>query len=442
MQQKKSISFGFRGWMLLIYQALAFLTFICFTNYPLNILADLFGGAQVVSTMYTIPMLLGVVIQLILSRYIGKIKNVKRLGIIFGIISLVFALGIMLVPPSQTALWRVCYFLECLFVTLWCTFFVGILVGQWFPRRKGTVMGIATFAFPIGNALISLFAGNVFKTGAPTIFAAFLPFFIISVIGLIIGAVFVKDYPEQCGCFRDNDKNITPDVAKAMMEAEIKAKETSVWTIKNTFKCRDFWFLVLPMGFLLLTSVGMMTQTSSIIGNFTEELEPYGGFGIVMLGIAVLACIGSWLIGVLDTKFGTKRAILISVVVMIIGGFVGFIHNVACLLVALACLAVFMGAASNFTVSGAAQYWRREDFANVFALVNPVANILQCIGPMIIAILLTTKGYEYAFIAIGILGVVSLILICMFNPSHVRHVDNKYRAAAGFSIDDALADRV
>ena len=49
MNQKKTVNFGFRGWMLIIYQAIAFVTYQVFTNYPLNILADMYGGAQVLS---------------------------------------------------------------------------------------------------------------------------------------------------------------------------------------------------------------------------------------------------------------------------------------------------------------------------------------------------------------------------------------------------------
>ena len=81
MGQKQSYNIGFRGWMLLIYQFIAFFTFIVFTNYPMNILADLFGGAQKISTLYTVATLLAIIIQLILSRYIGKIKSIKNVGI-------------------------------------------------------------------------------------------------------------------------------------------------------------------------------------------------------------------------------------------------------------------------------------------------------------------------------------------------------------------------
>jgi OFA family oxalate/formate antiporter-like MFS transporter len=436
MEKKPSISFGFRGTMLLICQFLAFFTFIVFTNWPMNILADMYGGAAKISTIYTVATVICIIAQLILSRFVGKFKSIKALSVIFGIIALIAVLGIMLIPPSQPALWQFFYFLVALFSNIYCTFALGILVGQWFPRRKGTVMGIATLAFPIGNGLIGAFAGTVFAKGYPDVFGAFLPYFIISLVGLLIGIIFITDYPEQVGAFRDNDKSITPEVAKAMLEQEIEAKKTTVWTMRNTFANRDFWFITIPMGALLMMAVGMTTQSMSIISTYPEL--PFAG---VMAGVMIIACIGSWLLGVLDTKFGTKKAILISVIIMIISGVFGLFHSATTLLISIFCLAVFMGASSNFTVSAAAQYWRREDFSSVFARINPIANILQAIGPMLVAILLTTKGLSTAFGTTAVVGVISLVLIILFSPVHVKETDDKYRQAAGKPLDEALVGR-
>jgi len=443
--QKKTIGFGFRGWMLIIYQFIAFLTFVAFTNWPMNALADMYSGQQIVSTIYTVAQVLGIATQLVLSRNIGKVKNIKVLSMILGGISMVFALGIMLIPPGT--LWQVAYFLESFIVTIWCTFTIGILVGQWFPRRKGTVMGIVTFAFPIGNALISVFAGSVFSKmatlGRPDVAGGYLPYFILGCVGLLIGGVFVKDYPEQCGAYRDNDRSFTPEMAKAMMEKEIENKRTTVWTLGNTFRSGSFWCLTIPMGLLLMASIGMMTQTVSIIGSYGYSSDSKE-FGMVMLGICIVACFGSWLLGVIDTKLGTRKAIIISTALMIVSGIFGVLGSFPTLLVALACLAVFMGAASNFTVSGAVQYWRIEDFPSVFARINPVASLLSAFGPMIVALLLFSKGFpdpSAAFIFTGICGVISFILVLLFKPTNVRALDDKYRAAAGKPLDEALAGR-
>lgn len=436
MEKKRTINLGFRGWMLLIYQFIAFFTFIIFTNWPMNILADLFGGAQKISTIYTAATLVGIVFQLIFSRFVGRIKNIKVVGVIFGFITLLFGLAIMLIPMTQPTLWQVAYFFLTLFSVIYCTLLIGILVGQWFPRRKGTIMGIATIAFPIGNGLLGTFAGLVFSPGG-TVFSAFLPFFIICAVGLLIGAIFVKDYPEQCGAFRDNDRSITPEVGKAMMEHEIEAKRTSVWGLRHTLGTRDFWFMVIPMGALLMCAVGMMTQSMSIVAN-----QSLLSFNTTMLLVMVIASVGSWLLGVIDTKFGTKKAVTLSVVIMIVSGILGSIKNDYSLISSLFLLAIFMGASSNFTVSAAAQYWRREDFPRVFSYVNPTANIIQAMGPMMVTYLTAAKDYRLAFTVTAVIGVVSLILVLAFSSKHVKVKDDKYRSAAGKTMDDALVGRL
>lgn len=440
MGQKKNINFGFRGWMLIIYQAIAFVTYQVFTNYPLNILADMYGGAQRLSKIYSICAICGVIIQLVLGGVIAKIKNVKKFGAILGAITLILGLGIMTLPAGL--IWTVCYALENIIAVLYATFSIGILVGQWFPTRKGTIMGIATFAFPLANGLIGPFAMRVFSKGFPDVTGAFLPFMIVFIIGWIIGLVFVTDYPEQCGAYRDNDKSLTPEIATAMMMKEIEDKQTSVWTLKNTLKCRDFWFITIPVGTLLMFSVGMMTQSAAIIGNFESELSFVGGYTGVMAMIMIFGCIGSFILGVFDTKFGTKKAMIVSVIIMIIAGILGTIPNAISLLISMICLALFMGASSNFGVSMAAQYWRREDFSRVFVTASPIGNIICSSGPMVIAMLMYSPfGYQSIFVATVIVGVISLVLLLLFKASHVKEVDDKYRAAAGKELDDALVGR-
>lgn len=438
MQQKKNISLGFRGWMLVLFQAIAFLTFVISTNWPLNMLTevmpDVYGTADALVPLYTIGMLVGIVFQLVLNPFIGRIKSVKNMVLVFGVITMVAWLGIMLLQGG--ALWMVAYFVACVFSTMYACFAIGILVGQWFPRRKGTIMGIATFAFPISNGLLGAFAGLIFRKGYPDVFGAFLPFFILGIVGLVIGAIFIKDYPEQVGAYRDNDKSLTPEIAKAMMEQEIENKKTSVWKLGPVLKSPDFWFVTIPMGALLMCSVGMMTQTAAIIGNYPKL--PFEG---IMVMIMLVACFGSWLLGVLDTKFGTKLAILISVLVMLLAGIFGAIGSTVTMVIALVLLAIFMGAASNFTVSAAAQYWRREDFPSVFAVVNPIANILQCIGPMMVAMTLNAVGIHMPFIITAVLAAICFVLILCFKPARVKSTDDKYRTAAGKPLDDALVGR-
>mgnify|MGYP000488375924 CR=1 FL=1 len=78
METKKSIGFGFRGWLLIIVLFFGFMMFQVFTNYPLNILADFYGGAEKVAMLMTIGTGIGIVLQIVISNFIGKIKSIKK----------------------------------------------------------------------------------------------------------------------------------------------------------------------------------------------------------------------------------------------------------------------------------------------------------------------------------------------------------------------------
>ncbi|WP_288618620.1 MFS transporter [uncultured Eubacterium sp.] len=448
MGQSKVKGYGSRGWILIIWIATAFLSYLVIGNYPLNILSDLYGGQAVLSSIYTVASIIGVIVQLIASNFIGKLKSIKKMGCLMGALSIVALLGIMFIPgyiPGATQmLWRAVYGLGTVLSLVYATFSLSILVGQWFPTRKGSVMGIATFAFPLGNGVIGVFAATAFKGGQPHIANAFAPFLIIFIVGLILGIIFVPDYPEEVGAFRDNNPNMTPEMAKTMMLEEIENKKTTVWKLNHTLTTRDFWFITIPAGCLLMFSVGMMTQTNAILGSMGNGLAKFGGFAGVMLMICIFGLIGSFALGVLDTKFGTKKAMIIACIIMLLAGILGALSSPekpGLLVASLVCLALFMGASSNFTVSLAAQYWRREDFGTVFAAVNPIANLISSLGPVIIAMIMIACGYNMIFVVTAIVAVICIILMLLFSAKHVKEKDDTYRTAAGKKLDNALEGR-
>ncbi|MCD8045772.1 MAG: MFS transporter [Clostridiales bacterium] len=443
MNQSKPKGFGTRGVILIIVLFLGFFSFQTFTNYPLNILADLYGGSTTVAMIMSAGTFVGIVIQLILSRFIGRIKSIKKVASIFGVIAIVCAWIEAALPFYLTSVWYVVYFIVNLTITIYALFFMSIIAGQWFPRRKGTIMGISTIAYPFCNGVIGFFASSVFAGETPAIFSSFLPFLIAATVGLVLFLALVTDYPEQCGAYRDNDKSFTPEMAKAMMEEEIENKKTTVWTTRHIFACRDFWCIAITCGMILLAAIGAMTQTSTIIGYF-----PNLNYTVIMMVIAVFGALGSWLLGVIDTAIGTKKSMMICVILMVVSGLCGVAACAsgigALVVLSLILLAMFMGASSNYTVSAAVQYWRREDFQGVFACVNPIANIFNALAPTLTAALLFGGGgvnVSNVFVMITVAGVIGVVLMLIFSAKHVKAVDDKYRTAAGKPLDDALANR-
>ena len=80
---RKNIGFGFRGWMVLIYQFLAFICYVTLNNFGQNVMANVNAGTlgwnpALVPTVYTIATIISVILQFIFGKKIansGKVRN-------------------------------------------------------------------------------------------------------------------------------------------------------------------------------------------------------------------------------------------------------------------------------------------------------------------------------------------------------------------------------
>jgi len=457
--QRKSIGFGPRGTLLMIYQVLAYVGYTAFTSFPQNVMSEFYGGTTTTTLMNLIGGIVGYLITyLIIAPRIGRIKNTKRVGIIIGLISLVFCALICVIPPTMRALWCVAFMLVLISTQLWACFFVTMLIGNWFPRRKGTVMGIVTIAFPIVTGIcLNLFMVHFYSllgSGASLLKAAvsaFAPYWALALAGIIICAVFLKDFPEQVGAYRDNEQSFTPEMANQMLQAELEARKKSVWKRSKIWGCLDWWLLAIPNSLLLSCAIAMMVQIVPVLMGYNEQLRVLAipsfslmsqGYSAVLFGLAVFATAGSWILGVLDTRFGTRFAMTVTAVFMLISGILGSIDNVWCVVVACWLLGIFMGAASDFGLSAVVRYWRQEDFPSVFSGAPPLGTVVGAAFPFIIASIAARFTYNGAFLFIGIMAVISLISLALFNPRRLAKYDNKLREAAGLPVDDVLEQRL
>ena len=105
--QKKSIGFGFRGWIVLIYQFLAFVMYVSLNNFGQNVMANVNANvrgwnATLVPTVYTIVCVVSVIIQFIFGKRIANSGKVKNLSMILLTMISLFSLTApmrKLVPP-------------------------------------------------------------------------------------------------------------------------------------------------------------------------------------------------------------------------------------------------------------------------------------------------------------------------------------------------------
>ena len=140
--------FGWRGWMLMIYQMIAYIGYVAFTSYPVNVLSSQVGGTTVTTFITMVGSLLSFIITyFIVAPRIGRIRNQKALSLLFGIISMAVGTLIIVIPAdTMRVLWCIVFGCGLLTFPLWANTMTTILIGNWFPRKKGTVMGIVTLS--------------------------------------------------------------------------------------------------------------------------------------------------------------------------------------------------------------------------------------------------------------------------------------------------------
>ena len=98
-----------------------------------------------------------------------------------------------------------------------------------------------------------------------------------------------------------------------------------------------FWLVTIPQGILLLGAVGAMTQVMSLLDQFdgfiVGGVAPTAKGTAVLLIFAAIGAIGSWLIGLLDSKLGTKKALLLSCILMVISSVLCAFGNVVAFII-------------------------------------------------------------------------------------------------------------
>ena len=458
--------YGFRGWMLILYQALAYVGYTMLNSYATNIFGLFYpAGTTGITFLAMIASLLGwICTYFIISPRIGKIRNQKLASMLFGIVALVLgALMLIITPFTATGginyLWCVIYVLVQIVAPIWANTMTTIMIGNWFPRKKGTVMGIVTIAYPVTSAvLLGVFQathGAALGMGATLVQAnikAWLPFFIAAAVGIIICGIFVTTYPEECGCYRDNDKSFTKEMADAMLAKELEDRKRSVWKRSKIWACGQWYLSCIPTGLIVLSSVAFMVQIIPALAQFAPQLSIFvvPGFffmsnpiSAVLFLMGIFAIIGSYILGLIDTKWGVKKAVIITSISIIIMGILGLFANAWTIFIATMLLGIYMGAGSNFGFSMLVRYWRREDFPSVYTGQPPISTVLGAAMPYIFALFASTKwGYHAVFAFMIVIGVICTVLECAFSPKKLAEYDNKLRVEAGLEADNELLDRV
>jgi len=280
----------------------------------------------------------------------------------------------------------------------------GNLVAQWFPKKKGIVMGYTTMGLNLASAfyvpLIAFLLGNfglevgIIPIGLGVIFLG------------IIGFIYVRDAAQEYGL---NPDNVADFVYKNEYDLE-DPKKSDRWTTKSLLKTKELWMAAFATGIFQICSVGVMSQL--VLRNMELGFEQNQAI-LIMTVLALVGVGGSWLIGLFDQKLGTKRTMIGFALWYALALFCNYTNISYLIYLSLFMIAIGIGGSANFMTSLPAAIYGRHGFAKVNSVIFPIQGAITAMCFLINGVVQIFTGGEIrnAYLAFAILALLNILII-------------------------------
>ena len=417
MNKKNSlVDFGKAGWGVIIFCMAMFYFFVGFCTDGNNVsapaaAAHLGVDAGTILVRNSYAGLIGVVFYIVMSQLARKIgaKKVAAICLIIAGISFYFIGN----PPSLLG------------YTIAYTFLIGssmssgyvaggALVAKWFPKKKGLVMGYTTAGLNIASATRVLLMTKL--SGVMTFEkAVIIPCIAVVILGLI-GLFFIKDTPQEAG---QNPDNVSAEVYAKEYDTKNEAEDDR-WTTGQLLRMKEVWTVGLATGILQLCSTGVMSQ---LVSRNIELGMDANKAVLMMTVIALVGIFGSWFIGVLDDKFGTKRTMMVFCLWYALAVFANVLGTTWSMYLAVIMIGFSIGGSANFMSSFPASVFGRQGFEKMNSVVFPIQAIMTCVAFLINGIALKATGsLRGAFIVVACFALIDIFVVAI-TTDHKYNLD-------------------
>lgn len=421
-------NFGPKGWALVIMGFLAYLVYMSFDN-GLNYIVPAYSASLQANptTLFLFSSIggwVGVVGLIVFGALRQKIGIKTTTLIAMGLFTAA-TIGWIFAPT--VGIYAICAILVKSMGCVVAQYCFSEFGANWFPTKKGNYMGVITIGVVFGGFMGNMVIGVIsMSKGIQTALAIMA---IISVIVFILFCIILKDNPEDAGAFPDNDKNMTPEMAKAILAKGKAYEKASPWTIGKCLKTPAVWLCALSFGLLLLVAQGTMAQVTLISNSFGYSEQIALMVNLVGAPIAIAATL---LAGVLDQKAGTKKASIVCILFSVVGCLVvGLLGGKAPVAMFIGVWLVFASCSggNNMIMSMTATLWGRFDFSKPYLCILTIATIIDSFGYVILSALADAfGGYGPALIVCAGISIVSLILMLVLKDKYIGSTEEEMDA--------------
>ena len=414
-QHKNSaFSFGAAGWGTIAYCLLMFFFYVGMVNDGTNVLAPTVAenlgcrpGTLIQLNGYAgIIGVLGFILAGQINRRIGARATSSIFTILAGIAYIICANAIN-IPMYFIAM--------CVVVTgIMSAGYIagGTLVATWWPKKKGIVMGYTTMGHNLASAFyVTILAGLVALFGNIT--GGSVPIGISAIILGIIGAIFIRNTPNERGL---NPDNVSNAVYRREYYTAKDEKDGNGWTTKQLLSKKETWLAAITTGAFQICSVGVMCQL--VTRNTRDFGLPLGTALALMTVIALIGVAGSWLIGTIDDRIGTKRTMqffgiwyAIALTFNFMANGVGPVFYISIFMIGMG-----IGGSANFTTSLPTSIFGRQGFDKVNSIIFPLQGLITSFCFVINGVVTNVIGnLSVAYMIFAGVALINVFLVSIVN---------------------------
>lgn len=417
--------FGGWGWLTILFCLLMFWFYVGMVNDGTNFLAPAVAAnigveKSVILACNSAAGLIGVLFYIIMGQVNKRIGPSKTAGIttIMAALAYWFAGNATSVPMYLIAM---CFVVGGIMTAGYIA--GGTLVAQWFPKKKGVVMGYTTMGHNLSSAfyvpLVMVLFGTygVNKGVAPICIAAVI-------LGVLI-LILQKNTPFQRGL---NPDNVSDKVYQAEYDtADDTSTDEAGWTVGKLLRTKELWIAAVTTGGFQICSVGVMQQLVSrnVELGFQEATAVS-----IMTVLALGGVVGSWLIGIIDDKIGTRKTMIGFGVWYAAALLLNFTNNMSLVYLSLFMIAMGIGGSANFTTSLPTSIFGRQGFDLVNSVCFPIQGAVTALCFLINSLVLSATGnnLRYAYL---VFAVVALCVAALVSTVDEHKYNRDWKAAHG-----------
>lgn len=416
------VNFG-AGWVVILYCLLMFFLYVGMCNDGANITAPN--------------------VEYLLGLETGTIMNMNSLAGLVGVVFFIIAgqinrkIGARLTSGICCIISGVAYILACnapsvvLYTVAMCFVYGGImsagyvaggtLVATWFPKKKGVVMGYTTMGHNLASAFyVQLVAiliapmvtgmadiGQNFKTGI-------VPIGVGAIVLGILGMLFIRNTPQERGI---NPDNVSDEVYAAEYDTTDEVEGDGGWTTGKLLRTKELWLAAITTAFFQICSVGVMSQL--VKRNVELGFQQQEAMNVMTI-LALGGVVGSWLVGVIDDKIGTKKTMVgfgIWYAVALLLNFTAVDQVTVLVYVSLFMIAMGIGGSANFTTSLPASIFGRHGFDKVNSVIFPIQGAVTALCFLVNGTvqLITGGQIRMAYLVFAGVALVNVVLVLLVN---------------------------